>query len=79
MHENVLPVVGDPFYPIDSVEAVKSGKFNSDIQIISGTTENQGTGLSEVENIPTNSSGINLIREIRMITNEILKMNIRLK
>ena len=77
--ENVLRVVDEPFYPIDSVQAVKSGKFNSDIKIMSRTTENEGTGLSEVQNIPTNSSGIHLMREIRMFTNEILKMNIRLK
>lgn len=33
-----LPVVGEAFYPVNSFEAVKTGKFNSEIDLLAGVS-----------------------------------------
>ena len=53
-----LPVFGEEFYPIESYEAVKTGKFNSDINILAGITADEGTifvhkWFAEIDSDPT--------------------------
>ena len=40
---NFLPVVGEVFYPIKSYQAVTTGKFNSQINILAGVTADEGS------------------------------------
>ena len=38
-----LPVVGEAFYPVKSYDAVKSGRFNTDVNIIAGVNADEGS------------------------------------
>ena len=38
-----LPIVGEAFYPVESFEAFKTGRFNSGINILAGVVANEGS------------------------------------
>ena len=41
--KNFIPVIGEAFYPIKAYEAVKTGRFNSQISILAGVTQDEGS------------------------------------
>lgn len=41
--ENFIPVYGDELLPVSPVEALKTGKFHHDIDLMYGTTKNEGS------------------------------------
>ena len=43
--KNFLPVVGEAFYPVKSYDAVKTGRFNSEVSILAGVTQDEGSFL----------------------------------
>ena len=73
-----FPVVGEKFYPIDSVEALKSGKFNSAIDIMAGACANEGTALFVIEDIFGNLTGKALLERTKIALNGVLQSNKKL-
>ena len=42
---NFFPVIGEVFYPIKAFDAVKTGRFNSEISILAGVTQDEGSAF----------------------------------
>ena len=73
-----FPVVGEKFYPIDSIEAMKSGKFNSGIDIMAGSCQNEGTLLFMIQDIFGNLTGNALLEQTKTALSNVLQKNKKL-